>query len=188
MRIATSLIVVCLALSAGAVFAQNVTILDQNNQPHEVNPNQFQIVGPHPGVIDVDHLHAQNGVFVRDINNQAINDPSPDPNGTGFLLANQQAANQATPPGEVISNGLFGPDTWSPMVSVRDVNPDEVPDMFFGRFGPVLPEELHAEADKSIHESSDGAPMGSGRSGLGPDVQPDPKPPRVPEQGMRRSR
>lgn len=84
MRHATSLVLACLALSAGAVSAQNVTILDQNNQPHDVPQQEFQIVGPHPGVIDVDHLHAQNGFFVRDINNQAINDPSPDPNGRGY--------------------------------------------------------------------------------------------------------
>lgn len=83
MRRIPSLVLVCLALAACAASAQNVTILDQNGQPHEVPLQEFQVQDHGIG----EHLHAQNGVFVRDINNQAITDPSPDPNGTGYPLA-----------------------------------------------------------------------------------------------------
>lgn len=77
-----------LAFVPCALRAQTVTILDQNGQPVEVAAAQFQTVGPHPGVIDFDHLHALNGFGVVGLNNQFVRDPSPDPNGRGYTLAN----------------------------------------------------------------------------------------------------
>ncbi len=79
-----------LAFAASSLRAQTVTILDQNGQQVVVPASQFQTVGPHPGVIDVDHLHAQNGNFVvgGPNNDQFIRDPARDPNGRGYILAN----------------------------------------------------------------------------------------------------
>ena len=157
MRHATSIVVVCLALAAGAVSAQNVTILDQNNQPHDVPQQEFQVVGPHPGVIDVDHLHAQNGFFVRDINNQAINDPSPDPNGMGYTLFVPPQAPAFEPESVVLGFGVMVLGGADP----DNVNSHEfVVNSHVGAFDLSVfgfsPEALLPADDQSIHESSGG--------------------------------
>ncbi len=107
MRSATLLVLACLALAAGAASAQNITILDQNGQPHEVDPNQFLVVAPHPGIIDTDHLHAQNGVCVFDVNNVFVNDPSLDPNGRGYTDVIVQPGPAFEPKSVVLGFGLM---------------------------------------------------------------------------------
>ncbi|GEM_PF-6038546 len=159
------LYVLALLVCAAPAFAQSVTILDPvTGQPHDVAPNQLQLVGPHPGIIDTDHFHAQNNQFVIDVNGQVVNDVFCDPNGVGFQLAPIPLA----PQGEVVSEGLFNAGIVRLGFGVLVIKGagDDVNALGFvvdSHTGPLdlsvfgfTPEALGVADDQSIHESSGG--------------------------------